>query len=241
MRAFFLGVVLCAGVVRAQVDEQYGLPSFAADAGVEPSAPPLPPPVEAPPPPPKPPPPPSWTKIGGSLSGLFTGLRDYFLGFEVTLLGTVVGVPARSEEVPGEVEGWVLQAGVQADYGRAGGALCRGTPFCASRAGGGLSLKGGWARGLPAVTDHVTRMQSMYFAQLDVLLTHFNIASAPLAPGMRTFELLTRLRLGVHLTAERSRVTTTGLTFFLAAVVEAIPVSSGTQGVSVGASAGLGL
>ena len=219
--------------------EEFPLPEFAAaDAGV-PSAPPLPEP-EPPPAPPKPPPPPSWSRGGGSLSVLFTALRDYAVTGEISLLGTIAGRPAPSDLVPGEVEGFLLQLGAQGDYARSGGPLCRGTALCATRGAGGLALKGGWARGLPSVQDGVARAQTMYFAQLDVLVSHFDIQSAPLAPGVHTWELVTRLRLGLHFTSESNRVTSTGVTLFLAAVIEAIPLSTGTQGVSFGGSAGIG-
>lgn len=231
-----------AGSAWGQVDEYL---SFPADAGVaeQPSPPPLPPPV-APPAaaaPRRPPPVPTWTRAGGSVAVLFSALTFHSLGLEASLLGTLVGRPAPSPEVPGEVEGWLLQGGVEGGYARVGGPPCEGSPLCATRISGGLGAKAGWARGLPQVHDGATRLQTMYFAQLDVLLAHFEIPSAPLSPGVRTWELLTRLRLGLHFTSERSRVTSTGVTFMAAAIVEAVPISSGTQGVSLGFAAGLGI
>jgi hypothetical protein len=245
MRRVAFVLTVLSGVAFAQVDADYALPAFAPDAGLLQETPALPvtlaPPLPEPTPPPKPPPPPSWSRVGGSATALFTAMRDYFFGGELSLLGTVAGTPQASDFVPGEVEGWVFQVGAQGSYGRAGGPACRGTIFCATRVSGGVTIKGGWARGLPAVVDNVTRFQSMYFAQLDVSLSHFNIESAPLSPGLRTFELLTRLRLGLHFTSEGNRVTSTGVTLFAAAIVEAIPFSSGTQGVSLGACVGFGL
>ena len=229
-------VTVCSGPAFAQVEE-FPLPPFEFDAGVS-SAPPLPQP-EPPPVAAKPPPPPFWTG-GGSASLNFSALRDYSLGGEVTLLTTVWGTPAPSEEEPGHVEGFLFQVGVQGDYARSGGPVCRGTPFCATRFSGGAALKGGWARGLPGLSDHATRTQTMYFAQLDVLLSHFDIESAPLAPGLKTWELVTRLRLGLHFIAPANRLTSAGVAFLVAAVIEAIPVSAGTQGVSFGASVGAG-
>jgi hypothetical protein len=138
------------------------------------------------------------------------------------------------------VEGFLLQLGAQGDYARVGGPRCGGTALCATRGAGGLALKGGWARGLPSVQDGVARAQTMYFGQLDVLVSHFDIESAPLSPGVHTWELVTRLRLGLHFTSDSNRVTTTGVTLLLAAVIEVIPLSSVTQGVSFGANAGIG-
>ncbi len=244
MRAWLLALVV-GSTASAQAVEEFALPAFAADAGVPdepegadagvPSAPPL-----LPPPAPVRPPPPRWARVGGSLSLLFTGLTQVFLGGEVTLLGTLAGTPAPSTEALGEAEGWLFQAGVQGGWGRVGAPQCRGSAFCATRAFGGVSFKGGWARGTVSLVDGVTRAQTMYFGQLDVDAAHFDIESAPLSPGRRTWELLTRLRAGLQWTSANTRATTTGVTLLGAAVVEAIPVSDGTQTVSLGFSLGLG-
>lgn len=244
---------LCSSAAVAQVDADFALPDFAQDAGVPaPSPPPLlpPTPLPGPPPgppaaarpqkPPPPPPPPSWSPLGGSTSLQFSGFKDVALTGELSLLAALPTTPHHSDEVPGEVEGALFMVGAQGLYGRVSGELCRGTAFCATRVGGGAVFKGGWARGLPSVKTGVARAQTMYFAELDVLLTHFSIESAPLSPGVRTFELLTRLRLGLHFTSDAARVTFTGVTLLLAGVVEVIPVSSGTQGISFGAAAGIG-
>ena len=171
---------------------------------------------------------------------LVTALTTYFVGGDLSLLVNLFGTPVNSDTVPGEVEGWVFLLGVQGGYGRGGGTACEGGLFCATRASGGVVAKGGWARGLPHVGDSITRLQTMYFAQLDVLLAHYDIPSAPLAPGVKTFELVTRLRLGLHFTGEASRVTSTGITLMAAAIIEVIPVSNGTQGVSLGGCVGAG-
>lgn len=234
-------VTLVSAAAWAQ-GEEFTLPPFEgpSDAGLPaPSAPPLPPPSSLPEPP-RPPPPPTWSKLGGSASALFSALRDYSVGAELTLLYAFAGTPGRSPSVPGEVEGALLQAGLQAGYARAGGPLCGGSALCATRISGGVALKGGWARGLPSVRDGVARTQTMYFGELDVLLANFDIESAPLSPGINTWELVTRLRLGLHFTSEASRSTYTGVTLLLAAVLEAIPVSRVTQGISIGGCAGIG-
>lgn len=240
MRRGLLLVTLVSAAAWAQ-EEEFSLPPLGQpDAGLpEPSAPPLAPPSPLPEPP-RPPPPPTWAKLGGSASAFFTALRDYSVGAEVTLVYALAGTPAHSPTVTGEVEGALLQAGLQAGYARAGGPLCGGSTLCATRISGGVAFKGGWARGLPSVRDGVARAQTMYFGELDVLLANFDIESAPLAPGINSWELLTRLRLGLHFTSEASRSTYTGVTLLLAAVVEAIPLSRVTQGVSIGACAGLG-
>lgn len=227
--------------------DEFSLPTFTPPPVEQPVNQP---PVADPTPPPQAPlnplpvsrplPDPTWARLGVSASLLVTGLTTYFVGGDLALLVNVLGLPLSSETVPGEVEGWVLLLGAEGGYGRAGGAACEGSLFCASRASGGLLVKGGWARGLPHVGDSITRLQTMYFAQLEVLLAHYNIPSAPLSPGIKTFELLTRLRVGFHFTGDSSRVTSTGITLMAAAVVEVIPVSNGTQGVALGASVGAG-
>ncbi len=223
--------------------EEFSLPAFQdlpADAGLpDPSVPPMPQGTSLPGPP-KPPPAPSWSRLGGATSVLFSGLQSYSFSIEVALLVLVVGSLEHSPTVPGEVEGFVFMAGAEAAYGWVGGPLCQGTMFCAKRGGGGLALKGGWARGLPNVRDGVTRAQSMYFAQLDVMASNFDIESAPLAPGVNTWELLTRLRLGFHFTSESARATFTGVTTFAAVFIEAIPVSKATRGITLGGCVGIG-
>ncbi len=239
MRIGLLVVMVLSGAAFAQ-GEEFNLPAFEGDAGVrEPSAPPLPPPVPLPGPP-KPPPPPSWSPLGGSASVLFTALTEYYLGAEVSLVATVAGTPAPSPSVVGEVEGFLFQVGGEVGYGRAGGMRCGGTALCATRISGGLAAKGGWARGLPNVRDGLTRAQTMYFGQVDVLLSNYDIESAPLSPGVNAWELITRLRLGLHYTSEGARVTFTGVTLFAAALLEVIPVSTATRGVSIGACFGIG-
>jgi hypothetical protein len=236
-------LMLFSSVAFAQAEE-FGLPQFeesASDAGVAPvpSAPPLPPPA-SPIKPVGPPPDPTWARLGGSASALFTALQNYYVGGEVALLVALAGTPVHSMAVPGEVEGFLFQAGLQAGYGRAGGPACGRSALCASRVSGGLAVKAGWARGLPNVRDSVARAQTMYFGQIDVLLSNFDIESAPLSPGLNTWELITRARAGLHFTSDASRVTFTGVTLFAAIVVEVIPVSSATRGVSLGGSIGIG-
>lgn len=231
-------LLMFSGAAFAQ-GEEFSLPPFEgpADGGLpDPSAPPLPPATPLP----GPPPPPSWSRFGGSASVLFTALREYYLGGEITLLINFAGTPVPSPTVPGEVEGLLFQLGGQAGYGRAGGLRCAGTALCAERISGGLAVKGGWGRGLPSVQTGVARAQTMYFGQLDVLLGNYDIESAPLSPGVNTWELITRLRLGLHFTSDASRVTFTGVTLLGAALVEVIPLSNATRGVSVGACLGMG-
>lgn len=219
-------------------ESDFVLPEFEArDAGFpEPTPPPTPAPDTVTP---RVPPTPKWAPFGGSLSAMFTAFQEYFLSAEFSLLVTTVGTPTASETAPHEFEGWLLQLGGTAFVGTAGNAVCDGTVFCATRGGGGAALKFGWARGLPNVTTGYTRPQTMYFGQLDVMFSYFGIESAPLSPGLQTAELMTRLRFGVHLTTG-SRVTSTGFTFLIAGVIQAVPVSNGTQGVSFGANLGIG-
>ena len=239
MSRLLILIIVSSSAAWAQVDD-FALPQFAeADAGLPaPSAPPLPEviPLAAP----RTPPPPSWSTLGGSAALLVSGLTDYSVGVDLALMATLAGTPVRSEVMLGEVEGWLLQAGVEAGYAKAGGPRCSGPLFCAARILGGLAVKGGWARGLPHAADTIARPQTMYFGQLDVLLGHYEIESAPLSPGLKTWELVTRLRAGLHFTSEASRVTYTGVTVQLAALVELIPVSSGTRGVTIGGCAGIG-
>ena len=242
MRGLLVVLMVFSGAAFAQ-GEEFSLPAFqeqVVDAGLpDPSAPPLPQ-VTPLPAPPKPPPAPSWARLGGSTSVLFSGLQSYSFSIEVALLVLVVGTPEHSPTVPGEVEGFLFQAGVEGAYGWVGGPLCQGTTFCAKRGAGGVALKGGWARGLPNVRDGVARAQSMYFGQLDVLASNFDLESAPLAPGVNTWELLTRLRLGFHFTSETARATFTGVTTFAAVFIEAIPVSKATRGITLGGCVGIG-
>lgn len=241
MRAWLLGLLLASPVWAALPDggvDEFSLPSFGPPP--TPEGEPAPSPTSAPAVSPPALRVPTWARLGLMTSVLVTGSDSFFVGADLAMLVTVAGQPKPSDSVPGEVEGWVLQTGLEGGYGRAMRKQCRSSFLCASRGFGGLTLKGGWARGLPAVVDGVTRLQTMYFAQLDTLLSRFDIPSAPLSPGVRTWELLLRLRIGLHFTAEASRVTSTGVTLTGAVVLEAIPVSTGTQGVSVGGSVGVG-
>lgn len=246
-RAVLLVGLLWGAGARAQAPEEFPLPAFeteAVDAGVErsdagvPSAPPLP--VVEGQEPAGPPPPPRWNPLAGFVTVLATGLTQGYLGLEVGVLTNLLGTPAPSVEALGEAEGWLLQAGVHGAWGKVATPLCRGTAFCATRTFGGVSVRGGWARGTVALKDGFTRAQTQYFAQLDVDAAYFHIESAPLAPGRDTWELLTRLRLGLQWTSPASRRTTTGLTLLGAAVLEAVPLGAGTQTVSLGASLGFG-
>lgn len=244
MRGVLLsGLLMFAATAFAQqTPDEFALPDFGPPPEPQPEQPapqPSPPPA-APQPVSRPPPEPTWARLGVAASLLATGLTTYFVGGDLALLVSVLGTPVSSDTVPGEVEGWVLLLGAQGGYGRAGGAVCEGGLFCAARVSGGLVVKGGWARGLPHVGDSITRLQTLYFAQAEVLLSHYEIPSAPLSPGVRTFELLTRLRFGASFTSEKSRVTSTGITLSVAAVIEAVPASRGTQGVAFGASVGAG-
>lgn len=242
MRGLLVVLMLFSGAAFAQ-SEEFSLPAFqvqAPDAGLpDPSPPPLPQATPLPAPP-KPPPAPSWAIVGGSTSVLFSGLQSYSFSIEAALLLLVVSSLEHSPTVPGEVEGFLFQAGLEGVYGWVGGPLCQGTTFCAKRGGGGVALKGGWARGLPNVRDGVARAQTMYFGQLDVLASNYDIESAPLAPGVNTWELLTRLRLGLHFTSEAARATFTGVTLFGAAFIEAIPLSQATRGITIGGCLGIG-
>ena len=236
-------ITLISGLAFAQ-GEEFSLPQFeesaTPDAGLpEPTTPPMPEVAKAPGPP-KPPPEPSWARLGGSVSALFSALQSYYFGVELTLLATVAGTPIRSPTVTGEIEGFLFQAGVQAAYGRVGHSFCEGTPFCAQRISGGASAKAGWARGMPNIRDNVARAQTMYFGQVDVLLSNFNIESAPLAPGVNAWEMIVRGRVGLPFTSEAARTTFTGVTLFVAGLVEGIPASSVTRGVTIGFCAGIG-
>jgi hypothetical protein len=245
VRAFRL-VAIAVTLVRvvgfAEEPEIYELPNFdPPDAGVvaapTPMEPPAPPPAA---PTPRPLPPPSWGRISGAASLLATAFTQVFVGADVGLFGTIAGTPADSAEHPGFGEGWLLQVGAHAAWGAVASEWCRGTPLCGSRGLGGLALKGGWARGRLGLTDAVAHPQTMYFAQLDVALSHFSIESAPLSPGRRTWEFLTRVRLGLHWTSPDAASSTGALRLVATIVLEAIPVSDGTQTVSLGASVGLG-
>lgn len=244
----WLLVVACgvAGIAWAQVDESYALPVFpGVDAGVPPVVDVAPVPFISPADPvpsevpakPRVIPTPVWGSIGGSISATFTGGRDYMLWGDTVVLFHAIGTPVASPLVPGAFEGWVLQAGPFAGVGRGGGPLCEGASFCATRVALGGSVKGGWAQGIPRLSDGVTRLFRMYFGQLEVAGARYGIASAPLSPGVGAWEMLLRTRVGVHLTPESS--TSTAAVIVVAAVVEAILFSPVTQGVSFGVTAGL--
>ncbi len=238
-RALIFTLLIISPAALAQ-ESDFVLPDFVStDAGVSaPSEPPLPQ-LQAPSEP-RVPPVPVWGSWGGSATVLFTALTEYFVSADVTLVYTIAGKPLPSELVPGEVEGWLAQLGTTLFLGQGGGPLCDGSLFCATRGGGGAALKVGWARGMPSASTGVTRTQTMYFGQVDVAFSYFGIESAPLAPGVQTPELLTRLRAGLHFTSATNRSTSTGFTLLFAAVFQAVPLSRGTQGVSLGLSAGVG-
>ena len=69
--------------------------------------------------------------------------------------------------------------------------------------------------------------------------THRHVQPA-IAPGVNTWELLTRFRLGLHFTSESARATFTGVTTFAAVFIEAIPVSQATRGITLGGCLGIG-
>lgn len=218
--------------------QEFTLPEFtAADAGVPEPSPPPPPPLDAnPAPKPQgPPPPPRWNRIAGSVGALVAGNAQVYLGGELTLLGELGTVKPAPEA--GEIEGWLFLAGVNANYGRVHGAVCRGATFCAERFAGGLALKSGWARGRSG-TDGSTKANLMFYGQLDVLASYYALPSAPLAPGVSAWELLMRLRLGVHWSRLGATAAKSNLTANVAFVVEGIPTRV-NRGVSFGVVAGI--
>lgn len=223
-------------------------PVVAPDAGVlVPSAPPMPPDVppepqegplpSQPPPVPRPPPELRWNRIAGSLSGLFLALQNVYLGGELTFLGGF-GKPGRSASEPGNAEGWLMQVGVQASYGRLTGPVCLGSAFCGARYAGGLAVKGGWGRGVPD-RDGWTKAGLMFYAQADVLAGYLDIPSAPLAPGASSWEGIGRLRLGLHYASLGSTAAVNKVTLNAAFVLEGIPFSATGKGASLGAALGI--
>lgn len=172
---------------------------------------------------------PAWLPIGAHGAVLATGGRDTAFGQELSLYVTIGPSP---RAVGAELEGWRVQLGGQAGSSTVGGALCDGGFGCVRRAFAGVSLRVGFLRGFPIGA-------SGPFGQWDVLGAYVQRKSAPLAPGLDNGELLTRLRLGWQWAPPSP--TRDGWTFFVAAVVEVLPLPGETQGVSVGLALGAGL
>ncbi|MEW5739532.1 MAG: hypothetical protein AB1938_11435 [Myxococcota bacterium] len=240
----------------AFAQDEFSLPPFARppvpDAGVvAPSPPPMPPPDVAPEPavdtnsplPPTPPaaprPPPElrWNRIAGTMSGLFLALQNVYLGGELSFLGGF-GAPERSQTEPGNAEGWLMQVGVQASYGRLTGPVCLGSAFCGARYAGGLAVKGGWGRGVPD-RNGWTKAGLMFYAQVDVLAGYLDIPPAPLAPGASSWEGIARLRLGLHYASLGATAAVNKVTLNAAFIIEGIPFSGTAKGVSLGAALGI--
>lgn len=172
---------------------------------------------------------PAWLPIGAHAAALATGLRDTAMGGEVSLYLTLGPAPRAVGEA---LEGWRVQLGAQVGRSVVGGAVCHGGSGCVNRAFAGVSLRVGFLRGFPIGA-------SGPFGQWDVLGTYVQRKSAPLLPGLDQGELLTRLRLGWQWAPPTP--TRDGWTFFVAAVVEALPLPGETQGVSFGLALGAGL
>jgi hypothetical protein len=175
---------------------------------------------------------------------MLVALTNLYLGGEVSVLGTL-GTPTRSPSSPGAVEGWLWQVGGQGSLGFVSGTVCRGAGFCGTRGAGGLALKGGWGRGVPD-REGWTTPSLMLYAQLDLLAGYFAIPSAPLVAEVSSWEAVGRLRLGAHFGAlggapaapggapGAGRVTLNG-----ALLIEVVPVSRASRGVSVGFLVGI--
>ena len=227
MRILLVMMVVGASAAAAQEDE-FAHPDF-ADAGTAVT------PVDAPPAPePTPPPPPRWSPFTATVNAGLAGLTSYEGWLDGAIYGLAYSTVGVSDAAPGEIEGWLLHVGASGSFGMVGGALCAGSAFCGTRITGGVSARLGWGHGLPGPRDGIARPRFLPFGQLDLLLSHFLIESAPLSPGYSTWEFVTRARGGVMLA-------TGGVTFVFAVVVEGIPVGRGTQGVLLGASVGLSL
>jgi len=247
VRTWWLLLVVVPAAAWAQADE-YTLPAFvtAPDAGVsEPSPPPPPPPdippevegADAPPPMPTPPPELKWNRVAGTVSGLFLAMQNIYLGGELSFLGGW-GAPRRSEAEPGNAEGWLMQAGLQASWGKLTGPVCLGSSFCGTRYAGGAALKGGWGGGVPD-RNGWTKAGLMFYGQVDLLLGYLDIPSAPLAPGASSWEGIARLRLGLHYSSLGSTAAANKVTLNGAFIVEGIPFSATARGVSIGAALGV--
>jgi hypothetical protein len=263
MRSDLIFILLALGLVtpatsNAQNETDFTLPSFdlPTDAGLPP--PPLmptldglPPPIVDPPPPPGGPtekpdefaltPPkggaaeakaqmpqgdPFWNKSSVSIAALGLGNKMFYIGAELVVLATTkLGVPAFKDSI---YSGWLFMGGVSIGGGGLNLLACGEQDLCASRISGGGVLKFGWGEG-QSEKSGATRIRKMYFVQTEVLLGRFVIPPAPLTRNVSTWELVTRLRLGYQ-----------GLvsTFHIAAVVEVIPVSLETKGISFGLALG---
>jgi hypothetical protein len=186
---------------------------------------------------PRPPPDLQWNRVAGTVSGLFLALHNLFLGGELSFLGGF-GAPSRSPSEPGTAEGWLVQVGVQASYGRLTGPVCLGSSFCGTRFAGGAAVKGGWGRGVPN-RDGWTKAGLMFYGQMDVLMGYLDIPSAPLSPSASTWEGIARLRLGLHYAALGSTAAANQVALNAAFIIEAVPFSATARGVSLGAALGV--
>ncbi len=210
----------------ASSPEDFDLPAF-----------PRPAPATPPPPRSKPP---QWSALGFELNGLVLANRGLFLGVEATGL-VRLGQVRHSFEVPGTLEGWLVELGPQFDWGRASGAACLGTEFCGSRYAGGVSGRVGWARGGLSLATGAARPVLMVYGQLEVLGGAFVIPDAPLSPGLVSGELLVRLGVGGHISFRGTAPKKSDLAFNATLLVELIPVSRATAGVSFGGALGVSL
>jgi len=256
VRSLLLASLLLAPIVAAQPEpDEFSLPVFAApDAGVVSTSasppvdltppPPPPPPSLAPPPSPtsgKPPPPTArWNRLTGSLTGVLSGLVDYYAGVEL-FGGVVFGAPTADGPGP-EVGGWVVVPGLELLWARLSGPVCAGSDFCGQRWVGGGGVRAGHASGVPRA-DGVVRVRRFYFGELSAQVAYVVVPSAPLTGGSTWAEGVFRLRGGVQLnasTSQRAQLEGNGVVLHLSGFVEALAFNPLRRTVQLGVAAGLG-
>jgi len=237
VRFFVVVTVLLAPAAFSQEEE-------AIDAGVV-SAPPLisgDEPQAALPPAPQvkkePPAEPRWNRATGSLTGVLSGLRDFYAGVEF-FGGVALGTP-RVTSPAREVSGWLVVPGVELMWARLSGPICAGSDFCGQRWVGGAGVRVGHADGI-ARHDGVVRVRHYVFGELSAQVAYVVVPPAPLTAASRWAEGVFRFRAGVQLNAsssQRAQIEGNGIILHLSGLVEYLafgPVGGGLQlGVSFG-------
>lgn len=239
MRFLVLVTVLLAPLVFAQEDEAF-------DAGVV-SAPPLisgdVAPLAAPTPAPEvkkgPPAEPRWNRVTGSLTGVLSGLRDYYAGVEF-FGGVALGTPNVTSPAR-EVAGWLVVPGLELMWARLSGPICAGSDFCGQRWVGGAGVRVGYADGV-ARHDGVVRVRHFTFGELSAQVAYVVVPPAPLTAGSRWAEGVFRFRAGIQLNAsssQRAQTEGNGLILHLSGLVEYLAFGVVGGGLQLGVSFGL--
>jgi hypothetical protein len=132
--------------------------------------------------------------------GLLSGLRDFYVGVEVSLAAVVRLSGPNLLDAQRQVDGWLLTLGADLLGGRISGALCAGSDFCGDRWAGGATARVGHATGF-AARDGSVGVRRFWFGGVSAHVGYVSVPPAPLVAGSRFFEGIFRLKAGVEASA----------------------------------------